>query len=49
MQSYVGSFSEKKLEQELHSLNLRTSARNYDDGRTRIYPNVFRTLLTGNW
>jgi len=27
-------FAERKLEQDLDSLNLRTSARIYDDGRT---------------
>ena len=38
--------AEKKFEQDLDSLNLRTSARTYDDGRTRQIK-FFRTLING--
>jgi len=41
-------FAEKRLEQDLDSLNLRTSARTYDDGRTR-YLNKPNFLNSYQW
>jgi len=42
-------FAEKRLEKDLDSLNLRTSARTYDDGRTRYLnkPNFFNSYQWG--
>jgi len=39
-------FAEKKLEQDLDSLNLKTSARTYDDGRTRYINLIFLENLS---